>query len=437
MKHRISNSAAIALVVLLSAGAWFTYQWVKPAAEPISETGIISPASHFLNAEAAVNFYEARLRRQPNDTDAGVQLAQVYLQLARDQGTEARYIPKAEALLASLIEKDGESYHARVLQGQLLNVLHRFEDARDLAQGIIAEFPNESFSYGILIDALVELGEYEAAVAACDQMLALRPSLPAYARAAYLRELHGDTAGAIEAMTLAAQAGVAGQADRAWALFELGNLYLGQNQVDEASAIFEGILEEVPEFARAIGGLGHAAQVRGDLETAIRHFKNAHALEQRDEFLEHLADIYDELGDATQARAYTRQVFEGLDEARAMGEWVDMEYADLLADQDKRISKALRWAEKEYERRPGHLHALETYAWTLHKAGRSEEAVPYIEAAMRLDTGDAMVHYRAGHIFQGAGLSEAAQQHFSLALENHLHVESRSAAAEARTMIPL
>jgi Flp pilus assembly protein TadD len=118
-----------------------------------------------------------------------------------------------------------------------------------------------------------------------------------------------------------------------------------------------------------------------------------------------------------------------------MGENNRMEYADFLADRGMRLDEALQLAEAEIARRPGHLHALETYAWALHKNGRSAEAVAPIERAMRLNTGDAMVHFRAGHIYRSAGMAEKSAEQFRLALENHLHIESGKAAEEARAMI--
>ena len=57
------------------------------------------------------------------------------------------------------------------------------------------------------MDALVELGEYDEAVRVSDQLQSLKPGLSSYSRVSYLRELHGDHAGAIEAMQMAANAG--------------------------------------------------------------------------------------------------------------------------------------------------------------------------------------------------------------------------------------
>ncbi len=54
---------------------------------------------------------------------------------------------------------------------------------------------------------------------------------------------------------------------------------------------------------------------------------------------------------------------------------------------------------------------------------------------MRLNTGDAMVHYRAGMIYHAAGQPVEAATQFERALAAHLHVESRTATDEAREML--
>ena len=41
---------------------------------------------------------------------------------------------------------------------------------------------------------------------------------------------------------------------------------------------------------------------------------------------------------------------------------------------------------------------LETYAWVLFKNGRANEAMPIIKRALRLETKDAELYFRAGQI---------------------------------------
>ena len=397
----------------------------------------VVPSAEFVNVKSSVDYYREQILRHPDVVKNYVELAQVMMQRARATADEARYIPQAQDLLDEALHRDPDDYHALVLKASLLNTLHRFEEARALAEQLIARHEGHVFNYATLIDALVELGEYEKAVEVCDKMLELRPGLASYARASYLRELHGEADGAIEAMRMAADAGASGTQARSWALYQLGNLYLADNQTDVAEFIFDGILEEAPGYTRALSGLAHVHLVEGEHAEAIALLEEAYAAGPNTGFLELLAEAYQAAGETAKLESTIDKIRESYLDAEQMGENVDMEYADFLADQDTDLDEALTRAKKGYERRPDHLHALETYAWALYKNDRAAEAVPYVERAMRLNTGDAMVHYRAGMIYHAAGQSAEAAAQFERALAANLHIESRSAADEARMMLNL
>lgn len=420
-------------VAFLASAALVVNLWQDRATpEPLAATLPVEPTAEYLNPATSISYYQDRIRRAPDKVQAYAELGQVYLQHARSTAQEAEYLPRAEEVLEAALKRDPDNYHVLLVKGSLMNSLHRFEDAKAIAQQLIERHPSHAFPYGILIDAHVELGEYEEAVAASDRMNAIRPDLASYARASYLRELHGDTEGAIEAMTMAAEAGVAGRENRAWALYNLANLYLGNEDRATARYIYEGLLEERADYPFALAGLGHLAHLDGNYAEAERYFQQAHSIVPNPTFLEFLAETYAASGQDEQAEAIAEQLLDELEEAYSFGENVDMEKADLLADLDRDLDTALRLAEVNYQRRPGHLHTLETLAWTLHKQGRSAEAIPYIEQAMRLDSGDAMVDYRAAHIYLGANQPAQAQKHFALALERNLHIESTTAASDAR-----
>ena len=428
--------AVLAVAVLTGlGGAW---GWSQHRADVPPETlrdAALTPAAEILNAEAAIRTYEARLRKDPADVRARVALAQAFLQQAKATADEATYVPKAEAALNEALRRDPDNVHALLLQASLLNTLHRFEDGEAAARRLLAAYPENAYARGVLVDALVELGRYDEAVAACDRLLALRPDAGSYARASYLRELHGQTAQAIDAMRLAADAGVAGREDRAWALHHLAGLYLGQGDTAKARVLYEGLLDERPTFVRARVGLGHLRLLAGRPQEAIAHLLRAAEEAPLEETYALLEEAYALAGDDARAHEASEQARAALQAAERMGERVDMETADFLADRGENLPEALRRAEREVRRRPGHLHANETYAWVLHKTGRSAEAVPYIERAMRLGTGDAMVHFRAGEIFRAAGRPAEAAAQYRAALDGHVHIESVRTAAAARAAL--
>src|SRR5947208_15667246 len=92
--------------------------------------------------------------------------------------------------------------------------MHRFNDYDTLARRLVHE-RGLSFDYGLLGDALMEKGKLNDAAEAYQLMMNLKPDLQGYARAAHMRWLKGDLAGAIEAMRLAVGAASPNDAESA------------------------------------------------------------------------------------------------------------------------------------------------------------------------------------------------------------------------------
>ena len=429
---RIATLGVVAIAAVAAFGIWKSRAVISGLP---SDRVQMAPSAEFNDAEAAADYYRAAIRRDPDGVEPRVRLAQVLLQLTSQTGRGTEYVPEAKRVLDEALAINPNHYYALTIQAGLLNTLHQFEDARDLSTRLLERFPYHAYTHGTLIDALVELGEYDEATRVSDKLQALRPGLPAYSRASYLRELHGDTDGAIAAMRLAVDAEPGGRLGRAWAAYNLGNLYLGAAKPDTAAYIYRGILEERPDFAPAMAGLGHVALVKGDPAEAVRRLEEARAMGPTEATDELLVTAYTAAGDTRRAREASDRVLAALHDARAMGEIVDMEEADFLADADRELPRALAMAAAQVRRRPGHLHANETYAWALYKNGRAAEAVPFIRRAMRLDTGDAMVHYRAGRIYEAVGQRAIAAEQYRLALAGNVGVESPEAEADARARL--
>ncbi|GAB5520395.1 MAG: hypothetical protein RhofKO_26460 [Rhodothermales bacterium] len=430
MKTKSILAGGLMLFAALVALVWFATSATDDTPEPITANSTLALDAAVTNAARAQAHYERAIREEPDNVDNYVGLAQVYLQQSQATGDETRYVPLAKDVLAQALERSPKHYPARALQAQLYNVLHQFEKGRDLANELIAEQPNHAYTYGILVDALVELGEYDAAVGASDKMNAIRPGLPAYARAAYLRELHGDGDGAKVAMRLAADAGVTGRDDRAWAIYQLGQLYLGDDNIDAAEIIFDALLDERPGYAHALSGLAQVEMARGNVDGAEALLNNAYEATPNPGFLEQLAEVHAVRGDADREADVLAAVEASLKAADAMGENVRMEYADFLADQERDLDQAVAWAEAEYARRPNHMHTQETMAWTLHKAGRTAEALPIIEKLLVQSPEDGKLYYRAAQIYDAAGQADQAAVYFQRALDGNVHIESPSAARD-------
>ena len=135
--------------------------------------------------------------------------------------------------------------------------------------------PTTARNYGVIGDALVELGRYEAAFRAFDTMAALRPSLSAYARVSHARELigdvprgdRGDEARGRRVARPGRGRGLDARAARQ-DLLVVGRIAAAAAQYREALARFPGYAYALDALARDAGGAGRLP--RGDRDRAAR-----------------------------------------------------------------------------------------------------------------------------------------------------------------------
>jgi tetratricopeptide (TPR) repeat protein len=365
----------------------------------------------FLNAQRAAGYYTEEIRKHPSSPANYVQLAQLFQQEARVTGKHHEYIPKAFALLDQALHVAPNDFDATVTKASLLMTLHRFAEARLLAERAIRGNHRSAFAYGVLCDAFVELGLYDRAVKECDTMLAIRPDIRSYARASYLRELHGDLAGARQAMETAADAGVSGQENRAWALYTLGGLYLESGKPDTAEYIFKGILEERPDYPFALSGMARGEYFRGRPDDALRLLTRAAEITPDHIYLEQIADIERSTGKVHEAEGIAKIVLSSFEQHENDGWNIDREYALFCANHGINTAESLRRARREYDQRPENIDALDTYAWVLYKKGDAGAAKPLIERALRLNTQNPDINYHAAMIYRATGNHALEQSH--------------------------
>ncbi len=375
---------------------------------PRSSSG--TATSEYLNAQKAIEYYRQEIRKKPEVVKNYVELAQIYIQEARITALHHEYFPKAEHLLDIALDLDPNDAAAMSTKASMYATLHRFEEAKALAERALSINPHYTATSCVLIDALVELGEYEDAVRTCDALLAFRPDLRSYARAAYLREIHGDNIGARQAMLMACDAGVTGQETRAWSLYTLGKMFLQEGKLDTAEFLFKGILEERPGYAYATSGLAQVRFAQQRYDEAIHLLNSAWETTPEHSFLEHLVAVYRAAGREAEARHTTDMVLKEFADHTKEGWNVDREFAAFCADQGIRLDEALQRAMNEYRRRPKNIDVLDTYAWTLFKNGRAGEALPIIERAQRLGTKNATLKLHAAQIYAATGYKSQARE---------------------------
>src|SRR5262245_34837058 len=221
-KLRLMLAAAVSL-----AGLWYLVPFDRERS--IEGGGLlfprdIDPPLSSKNEMEIAALEESVLQSLPSAATQ-TRLGQAYLQKAR-ASTDPIYLSKAEGLFKKALELDNRDFQAIAGLGSICLSRHEFRDAIAWGERGVAINAWSSDLYAILGDANVELGDYKQAVTFFQKMVDLRPQLSSYSRVSYMRELHGDTVGAIEAMNMAVSAGGGQPENVAWARVHLGNLYI-------------------------------------------------------------------------------------------------------------------------------------------------------------------------------------------------------------------
>ncbi|MGH2693343.1 MAG: tetratricopeptide repeat protein [Actinomycetota bacterium] len=428
---RLLSAGALAVVVM-AAGT--LSPWRGSDDEPAVPTprDLVGPVVADASIERTISALQERLRDQ-KDPHLLALLGLAYLQRARISADPA-YYPKAESSLrASLGLQSDRNPDARLGMGLLALGRHDFVGALRWGRRALEAAPHDPDVRGVLVDALVELGRYQGAKRALQEMVDMRPDLASYARVSYLRELHGDASGALGAMRLARAA--AGAADRAWVEHRLGELFFDKGSLRSARRAYQRSAGLLPDYIPARVGLAKVEAASGHLGSAARILSRVVNSYPLPEAVVLLGDAYSAMGRHGAAeRSY--DLVHAIDRLyRANGVNTDVELALFEADHGDPLV-ALDRATAEYERRQS-VQVADALAWTLYSTGRYEAARRVARETLRLGTRSALFHFHAGMIDMRLGRLSSARAHLRRALMINPYFSVLHARTARRTLARL
>jgi tetratricopeptide (TPR) repeat protein len=368
-----------------------------------------------LSSQEMVAQLQVRLQLNPEDTHAYAQLGRALLQQVRETGDLALYT-RAGHLFDEALARDSKQLDALIGKGVLALALHDFQGALEWADKAWAINPFRAETLGVMVDAQVELGNYDEAVQTLQQMVDLRPDLNSYSRVSYLRELYGDTKGAIEAMRAAAETALPGSESWLWSLTHLGHLYFNQGDLGQASAIYSQVLAVRADYPYALAGAARVQAAEGDMLAAIAQYEQITERLPLPEFVIALGELYEAAGqpDAAREQYELVEVIQQLNAAAGMN--VDLEMALFTANHGNDPAAAVEQARAAYAQRPT-IYAADILAWALYQQSEYEAAWHFSQEALRLGTRDALLHFHAGMIAYKRGDAATAHTHLQIALE--------------------
>ena len=359
--------------------------------------GELAKAVEWERTKLKVDELKQKIASDPNNLKPRLQIATIYITEARITGEHPYYYPAINKILDDALVIDPNNYEANILKASVKMSQHKFTEALALAEKAKSINSNEAYVYGILVDANVELGNYEEAVKASDKMQELKPSLESYSRASYLREIFGDNNGAIEAMKLASQAGLPGSEPQCWSMKTLGELYLQAGQLDKAENEYRKIIAVRPSYAFATAGLAKIEEKKKNYDKALQLLQEAAAIMPEYSFYEQMGDIHTLKGDTKLAEENYAKVKVMLEEDEASGHLVDLELAKLYVKMNK-LDLAKKHAMNEYAVRPNNIDVNKELAWIAYKEKDIPKSKELIKVAKRTGSKDVELEMRAAVI---------------------------------------
>ncbi len=354
--------------------------------ELLQRQAVIGPTEEMGNVNDLYNNLVAKIKADPKNYDAKLSLAELFMQEARISGEHGHYFPAALTIVNAVLNENPEQglkYRAMLDKASVLLSLHQFAEAKKIGEEAVKLNPYDAGIYGVLVDANVELGNYEEAVKMSDKMISVRPDIRSYSRISYLREIHGQPEGSIEAMKLAVSAGYPGLEQTEWARLVLGNLYKNYGHLDSAEMQYNIALSTRPNYPFAIAALAEVEALKGNNAKAKELLEKACTLIPEVGFYVELAKMEKENGNAERAKKLTDEILAMLADDEASGHMMSLEYAEVYMDLLDNLDKALEYAKKEYAARPNNIDVNKSLAVIYYRKGNYNKSSEHLTKALK------------------------------------------------------
>ncbi len=396
----------------------------------LSETGAQSNRT-----DSQIGYYQQMLKRNPRNAKALFGLGDALIRKARETG-DPGYFNRAEQALKTSLDIAPQNAGALRHLAYVFYSRHEFAPAAVYARKAVEMNPEDGDSYGVLGDALLEVGQYAEAQAAYTIMMELEASLYSYSRLAGLKSMRGDNVGAIAELKRAIAAGRAAKQPAesvAWAEWQLGMEHFAIGDLTRAEIYYRQSLDTHPNYYRALSGLAQVRAAQEKYHEAIDLYQQAVSILPMPDYVAALGDIYTKTGRREQAR----QQYELVEYIGRLNDinkiLYNRELAYFYADHDLKLNAGLELAKRELDYRRD-IYAYDLMAWILYKNGKPEDARDAIEKAIKLGTKDAKLFFHAGMIYFSLGEKAKAAEFLSLALRTNPHFHVLFAETAAQTL---
>lgn len=399
---------------------------------PAPPTAAVPNESDIRNRD--IEFYEARVERDPRSARDFTQLAALFLQRARETADNGDLVRAEASARRSLALRTGRNDGAFGVLASSLISQHRFAEALVVSRTLVAADTTSIAARGLLGENLFELGQYEEAGRVLGTLATYKGELGIAPRLARWAELHGNPEEARRLLRVAKD-----EAERrhgmpkeqvAWFHLRLGDLAFRYGHLREAGSELEAGLAIAPGDARLLAASARLAAARGEWSKAIGIGEQAIVRALDPATLGLISDAYRMTGDTARSEEYARAM--ALAVNRQPGAF-HRAWSLFLLDHNREVPKVLANVEEELATRKD-IYGYDLFAWALHRSGRDREAQAAMRHALALGTRDASLLYHAGMIERALGDDATARRYLDAALDTNPYWDPWH-PAEARAVL--
>ncbi|HKX18664.1 MAG TPA: tetratricopeptide repeat protein, partial [bacterium] len=338
---------------------------------------------------------------------------------ARVTGDLRWYLLADQTARASLVRLDVNNDGALLVLARVAEARHDFADAMRLAR---AAGPSDD-ALPIIVTSNLATGDVPAAARTAQVLLAVDPSLRAYALRALVEVAQGrDAEAEADFRHALALEEPEETASSTWVRSLYARFLYQRGRFDEARALFTEALRILPQYPLALTDLAVLDLRQDRYEAAVDHLTRVVTV-TRDApnvydhvVLRGVAQARDLQGRPADAARFWADAEARLRRDAASGAYGHRrELARLLLTHGRAadLPEVLRLMRRELAVRTD-PDTLDTMAWALCRAGRWEDAQRAARAAMRWGVRDARYFYRAAAVAQGLGDTAEARAYLRL-----------------------
>lgn len=430
--------AAVALAGLAVVGTGIAVvNGGAPGARPARPSGrtataaLATPSPGRDSLDAAITSAQQQLRTSPDDWVTWADLGAAYVQQARITVDPSYYPKAAGALQQSLRLHPAHNVDALVGLGALANAQHNFAVALDYARQAVAADPYDANAFGVMDDALTQLGDYTGATGAMQHMLDVLPEVSSFTRASYEFEEHGRFAQARYALERALS-DAASPTDVAFCRYYLGELAFNAGNLSEAARQYALGLAADATYDPLLEGRAKVEAAQGDRVAAIRDYTSVVGRVPQPQYVIELGEFEQSIGDVGAAGQQYELLSTEESLFAANGVVDDLLPAQFEADHGD-PKDAVRHARLEWGRRHSVLVA-DALAWALHADHLDAEAIGDAQLATRLGWRNAVFYFHQGMIELALGRRADAARDLAAALAINPHFSPLQAPVAASAL---